>query len=151
MKNVKKYLFVLIIVFTIGFIWSNSLKVADASMEQSNFVKQLILSFFSLFGIDIENTIFIGFIRKFAHFFEYFILGIELTTYKSIYHKQSKKALWFVGFICVFVACIDECIQLIPALERSGELLDVCIDSFGAILAIFVVNGIIKTYNNLKN
>ncbi len=73
MKRLKKYLFIVIIILTIGFIWSNSLKPADDSMNQSNFVKELVISFFSFFGINIEDTFFIDFIRKFAHFFEYFV------------------------------------------------------------------------------
>lgn len=145
--KIKKYIFISVIVLTIAFIWSNSLKVGDDSMNQSNFVKELIISFFSFFGINIENTFFIEFIRKFAHFFEYFVLGAELVIFKNIYYKLSKKATYILLFTGVFVAVVDELIQLIPYLGRSCELFDVCIDSSGVILAFLSVNFILKICN----
>ena len=150
LKFNKKALFVVVIALTIAFIWSNSLKVADASMEQSNFIKELVLSFFALFGIDLENTFFIDFIRKFAHFFEYFVLGLELVIYKCIYHKNSKKAFVVTMLIGVLVACVDESIQLIPSLGRSGEIVDVCIDSAGVILAFLIIS-VFSKLRNIKN
>ena len=150
MKCFKKFLFIAIILFTIGFIWSNSLKPADDSMNQSNFVKQLIISIFSFFKIDIEDTFFIDFIRKFAHFFEYFVLGFELVIFKNIYYKTSIKATYVFAFIGVFVAIVDEAIQLIPYLNRSCEVFDVCIDSLGVITAFLVVNVGLKLCNNKK-
>lgn len=139
MKNAKKYIFILVIVLSIAFIWSNSIKVGDSSMQQSNFVKELFISFFAFFGMNIENTFFIEFIRKFAHFFEYFVLGLELALFKNIYYKTSKKALYCLFSIGALVAIIDESIQLIPKLGRSGEFFDVCIDVLGVFIAFFVV------------
>ena len=147
MKRLKKYLFIVIIILTIGFIWSNSLKPADDSMNQSNFVKELIIYFFSIFGINIENTFFIDFIRKFAHFFEYFVLGTELVVFKSIYYNDSKKSTYIFCFIGLFVSIVDEMIQMIPQLGRSCEFFDVCIDSSGVVLAFLSVNLILKLYN----
>lgn len=144
MKNFRKYLFIAIILFTIGFIWSNSLKPADDSMNQSNFIKQLFISFFSFFGINIENTFFIDFIRKFAHFFEYFVLGLELVVFNNIYYKTSKNSTYFFFLIGVFVAVVDELIQLIPYLNRSCEFLDVLIDCFGIALAFLICSSIFK-------
>ncbi len=140
----KKYIFISVIILTVAFIWSNSLKVGDDSMNQSNFIKELIVSFFSNFGINLENTFFIDFIRKFAHFFEYFILGLELAIYKNIFHKSSKKASFIAVLIGVLVGCVDETIQLIPSLQRSGEILDALIDCAGVLVAWLVVNCVYK-------
>ena len=143
----KKYIFISIIVLTVAFIWSNSLKVGDDSMNQSNFIKELVLSFFSKFGINLENTFFIDFIRKFAHFFEYFVLGLELALYKNVFYKTSIKASFIAILIGVLVGCIDESIQLIPSLQRSGEVLDALIDCAGVLVAWLVVNCVYKLRN----
>lgn len=104
-KSIKKYIFIVIIGLTIVFIWSNSLKVSDASMSESNGIKELIISFFSNFGINIRNSFFIEFIRKVAHFSEYFILGAELMVFKIIYLKNSFNSfvnIFYIGVITAF-------------------------------------------------
>ena len=138
MKKFKKGLFIALILLTIGFIWSNSLKPAEDSMDQSNFIKELIIDFFRLFGLNIEHTFFIEFIRKYAHFSEFAVLGTELVLFKNIYYKNSKKATLVFVFIGIFVAFIDESIQLIPTLNRSGQLLDLCIDGLGIVIAFIL-------------
>ncbi|MEE1002693.1 MAG: VanZ family protein [Acutalibacteraceae bacterium] len=142
-KNIKKYIFIFIIGLTILFIWSNSMKVSDYSMNDSNGIKELIISFFGSFGIDVRNSFFIEFIRKIGHFSEYFILGVELMIFKIIYLKNNINSLVNTFFIGVFSAFLDETIQLIPALGRSSQVTDVWIDIFGiltAFLLVFAVN-----------
>ena len=140
--NFKKYIFIIIIGLTIAFIWSNSVKVGDDSMNESNGIKELIISFFSNFGIDIRNSFFIEFIRKIGHFSEYFILGAELMAFKIIYLKNNINAFINIFFIGVITAFLDETIQLIPALERSAEVTDVWIDVFGVITAFVFVQAV---------
>lgn len=154
--NTKKRMFLIIIVFTVLFIWSNSLKTGDASMNSSNGLKQIILDLLKSFGINLENSFFIEYIRKFAHFTEYFILGGELYLYRYFYLKKSLSTFLNITYIGVFTAFFDETIQLIPSLERSGEVSDVWIDIFGVLLAflilkiLFIFIRAIKKYKSLQ-
>ena len=77
-------------------------------------------------------------IRKNAHFFAYFILGILVTN--ALYQTtkiQSKRQIMLAFIICVLYAISDEVHQLfVPG--RSGEVRDVLIDSAGASVGIFM-------------
>ena len=139
-RSVKKYIFIAVIGLTILFIWSNSFKVGDASMDDSNGIKQLLISFFSYFGINIENSFFIEFIRKIGHFAEYFILGAQLMIFKILYFKKDVSSFVNILFIGIGVAFLDETIQLIPMLDRSAEVADLWIDISGILCAFAVVS-----------
>lgn len=137
--KIKHIIFICVIVASVGFIWSRSLSFADDSTAQSNWVKQLLVDFFNLFNFDIRPTFFFKNLRKFAHFAEFFVLGCELMIYRYMLLKVENKTLFAVIFTGVAVAVVDECIQLIPALERDGKLTDVLIDTFGVLCAVFAV------------
>lgn len=137
--NTKKRIFLIIIVFTVLFIWSNSLKTGDASMNSSDGLKQAFIDLLKSFGINLENSFFMNNIRKFAHFTEYFILGGELFLFRNFYLKKSLSTLLNITYFGVFTAFFDETIQLIPALGRSGEVVDVWIDIFGIILSFLIL------------
>ena len=138
-RNAKKFFLICLIALTTVFIWSNSFKNGESSMNDSNGIKQMIISFFMSLGIDIEGTFFIEFIRKFGHFAEYFILGFELVLYKIMFLKKDICSYVNVFFYGVFAAFLDETIQLIPALDRSAEVKDVWIDIFGMVTAFVIV------------
>ncbi len=146
----KKIIFFAVIICSILFIWSNSFRNGDASMNASNGLKKLIIDFFNSIGIDIQNTFFIVFIRKFAHFIEYFILGIELYLFRNFYLQKTKTTLLNITYIGVFSAFTDETIQLIPSLGRSAEVGDVWIDICGVLLAFSVVFVILLIINKNK-
>lgn len=153
MKNIKKYIFLGIIIITVLFIWSNSLASGDTSMESSNSVKAMLLSLFSSVGINLENSFFIEFIRKFGHFFEYFILGAELFIYRNCYLKKTSSTMINIFYIGAITAFLDETIQLIPGLGRSAEVTDVWIDISGissAFLIVFIISYIIKMLKKSK-
>lgn len=153
-KQIKKYIFAGIIGLTIVFIWSNSFKASDASMNDSNGVKELIISFFNNFGIDIKNSFFIEFIRKVGHFSEYFILGAELMLFRIFYLKKGWTSLINTFYIGVITAFLDETVQLIPALGRSAEVKDVWIDIFGvaaAFIVVYAFNKLVRCIKSRKN
>ena len=78
-------------------------------------------------------------LRKGAHFTEYCILGVlaGLTIVSVDRIRQKCKELAALGY-CIFVAFVDETIQrLVP--ERAGRIADVCLDSFGAAVGIFLL------------
>ena len=74
------------------------------------------------------------FIRKTAHFTLYFILGFLFLWFKKEFHSFSwKDALIAILFVFLY-ACSDEIHQLFVT-ERSGEILDVFLDTLGGVLA----------------
>ena len=84
-------------------------------------------------------------IRKCAHFTEYLILGV-FSTLTLLQTEWKRKCAIGIGF-CACVAVMDETLQLFVS-GRTGKVLDVLIDSVGAMVGIaFVVwcASIIKT------
>lgn len=74
-------------------------------------------------------------IRKGAHFFAYFILGILLMYSLYRNHTYGLKAASIALSICILYAISDEVHQIfIPG--RSGQLADVILDSAGGIVGI---------------
>ncbi len=81
-------------------------------------------------------------IRKIAHFTLYFILGLlscaTMMTY-CLKKERSLSAGWFCAWaFCIFYATTDEFHQLfVPG--RTGRLLDIGIDSCGALLGSLIL------------
>ena len=77
-------------------------------------------------------------VRKCAHFFLYFILAI--LEFSLLYKAFGLKPMTFIYTIifCFIYACSDEIHQLfIPG--RSGEVLDVLIDTLGSLLSTSII------------
>lgn len=70
-------------------------------------------------------------IRKFAHLFMYFILGILVMNN----FKISKRNILYAFVICVLYSISDE-IHQIFSYERSAEIRDIFIDSIGSFIGI---------------
>lgn len=68
------------------------------------------------------------FVRKAAHVFEYFVLGILMINCLRLYGVKRIVLLSILG--CFLYACTDEFHQLFTG--RSASCLDVLIDSFGS-------------------
>lgn len=121
----KKWLWILVFVY-IGFIFSNSLQVGESSSSFSSEIAQMIMD---LFHISLDFDLFHHFIRKLAHFSEYFILGIlvNCADHMSCLWKNKKQDLLFFG---ILPPVIDETIQyFVPG--RNGAFTDVMIDMSG--------------------
>jgi VanZ family protein len=116
------------------FIWMNSLLPADVSSAQSGFIVGIVDDILSFVGIHSDvNTLHL-IIRKFAHFFEFFVLGISL----SVYMIKEEKKIYHVIWIGLVIAIIDETIQLFVD-GRTSSLVDVGIDTLGTIFGICLV------------
>ena len=102
------------------FIFSNSWTPATQSDVISG---GLSYKLYTLLNLQMDYFTFHVFVRKAAHFIEFFILGLL-----SI---GSFKNMKFSLFICILVACCDETIQLFTE-GRSGQISDVMLDSFGS-------------------
>ena len=122
------------------FIFSFSMQSGEESSQISGgIVSQVLAVLFPQGFAYAEQLEF--FIRKLAHFTEYFILGVlVLQTLKQT--KCTKQVIVGV-LICVLVASCDETIQLFSG-GRSGKLADVVLDSVGAWCGVVVSKCMIK-------
>lgn len=87
--------------------------------------------------VEADSFSVVFFTRKIAHFTLYFILGLFSSAtmlFSGILHKRKPHLCWFIAWLfCIFYAITDEIHQLfVPG--RTGRLLDIGIDSSGALL-----------------
>ena len=147
-RKILKYISVILLVLAVLFIWGNSMKPGEESLEDSGAVKGFVDGIFEALGIDAE----IGevFVRKAGHFAEYFLLGL-LACFAAWQHSLPKKPYLAAAF-CSVIAAADETIQIFVD-GRNGNILDVLLDSFGAVCAFLLILLIlyIKKEKNSKN
>jgi VanZ family protein len=75
------------------------------------------------------------FVRKTAHFIEYFILSILVFITLLDFNLSNKRLLIYTMLICILYATSDEIRQLFVS-ERAGRILDVLLDSIGSFIAV---------------
>ena len=148
MNKKRLICFVILTSLWTGFIFSMSLKPADASSEISKGTLNALLNIFSpviesVLGeltdekIDFSHNL----LRKAAHFTEFFILGsIALCFTNELKIKLSRfKHIWLFALLYgIVIAVTDETIQLFVA-GRAGRIFDVMIDTSGVVAAIIVL------------
>ena len=133
-KKIVKILLVLIIMFTIfKFSGENNIKSDSRSdgiiIKTTEFILNRKLT-------DNEKRLYIKkyaiYIRKTAHFTLYFLLGLFYISFLNEFNLDNKK-LFIYTIIFIFIyACSDEIHQLFIS-GRSGEILDVLIDTLGGV------------------
>lgn len=126
-KTIFFWVLIIAIVLTVIFIFSNSLKPKDQSLEDSNTVGGFISSLFPPES-DIGKFI-LEYIRKIAHFTEYGLLGIEAALLVIFFFKKRITAALLSLNISLVVAVIDESLQYLS--ERGPSISDVWIDVGG--------------------
>lgn len=135
---------IVLVVFTVGFIWNNSSKSNTVSHDDSEVVAEKIEQIVTDNGQkEPSDTLsaFLGAIRKAAHAIEFFILGIGLTALTFIIKKRfSPQLLWNILSSSLAIAVIDESIQIISG--RGPKVKDILIDFCGAaagfLLTLFI-------------
>lgn len=143
----KRIIFSVLTLFVVSFIFYNSSLNADESTVQSVGMLELINNMFASLHLDIELSEY--FVRKCAHFAEYFVLGTLLYhTVKSYIDKLWYKVLVSFG-IGLVIACVDETIQLFSN-GRSAQFSDVLLDFFGVCTAVIIFNYIDKCVTKKK-
>lgn len=148
MKNKKvffKFITIFLLLFLTASIFSRSLKSGAESSEESEAVGNIINGIFKILNIDSE----IGqhFIRKLAHFTEYFVLGM-LAYLTSVQLPFSRTKL--ISFIySAVIASLDETIQLFVA-GRNASITDILIDSCGAACGIAATIFIFFLFRKIK-
>lgn len=90
-------------------------------------------------------------VRKSAHFFVYFILGIIVMN--ALYtFKVGKYMIVYASLICILYAITDEIHQTLVE-ARSGQVRDVLLDSSASLIAeyVFMKLMVLKRYEKKNN
>lgn len=132
----KKKVLTIICVACIIFIFFNSSQEYSASNVRSMNIVVAIsktrIGQFILSHISIQNLDLI--VRKVAHVFEFFLLGIILCNVLDYLKIEDKNIIIYSLFIILFIATLDEFFQLFIE-DRTSSVKDVLIDFSGGIIA----------------
>jgi VanZ family protein len=142
----KKYINSALVFIWLIVIFLFSSQVATESSELSG---KIVNSIAPVAPEIIKNSL-TFLVRKSAHIFLYFVLGI-LTANLLVSYKLKVKLvyLYSLGFVALY-AITDEIHQLFVA-GRSGEVRDVLIDTIAGALGIALYLGLRKLHSNRKN
>lgn len=137
-RNSKWILFLAILFFIFAFSSQPGKDSKNLSKGFANSVEQVFVQISSN-DSSVQTIDFVKIVRKSAHFFLYFFLGIFTFLLFHEYHNSFKKCFLFTILFCSFYGAADEFHQLfVPG--RLGKIFDVFIDSCGATCgAIFVL------------
>lgn len=117
----------------IGVIFTFSLSSGAESSLQSGMIVSFVRSAFSALHIPTEGYDLVFWIRKLAHFTEYFILGLSMVNTVKALNKRLLFALVFL------VPIIDESIQFFTP-GRAMSVMDMGIDALGILFGILVLS-----------
>lgn len=131
----KKIIKTLLFVSWLILIYSLSAETGDQSGSLSNGILLSIAKLLKISDTKAFVDTFGFFIRKLAHFSEYFILYI--LTYECFKEYNCQKLIVVSVLFCVLYASFDEFHQLFVD-GRCGQLSDVVIDSSGSIVSCFL-------------
>ena len=152
-RKIAVSVIIILIALTIGFIWGNSTMPKEASNEESETVSSTLQTVVdAVLGedvISVEN----GAVRKTAHATEFAVLGAEFCLLLIALKKGSYKNYLKVLPCGLFVAAVDEGIQVVS--DRGPMLTDVLIDFCGFLvmtavfLAIYAIRAKVKAKKQL--
>jgi VanZ family protein len=135
------------------FVWmvlilSLSSDTAEVSKEKSKFIEQLIRKSIESIQERLDISIiqvdsFQLHVRKAAHMFIYFVLGLLLMLALKISGIRGKNAYFLSFLVGALFAVMDETYQnFIPG--RSGQVRDVMIDSAGVLIGLVFFELVVK-------
>lgn len=132
----RKILCAALIVANLAFIWGNSLLPGSDSGNLSGGIMAWINSFLGLGEAGAETLHLL--IRKGAHFTEFACLGLLLTWHFGMAEVKNAARVAYPLLGSVLAACTDETIQIFVD-GRGSSLLDVWVDTFGALAGIILL------------
>lgn len=139
----KKHLNLILLILWMIVIFVMSSFDASQSGSQSGFIVSLINKVLRVENVELLGII----IRKLAHLTEYAILGILMINCLKDY--KIRKYLLISVILCFLYACTDEFHQtFIPG--RSGNIIDVMIDTTGSFIGIIMYYLIFKKWKKLS-
>lgn len=137
MKYVK--LLLVVIWMIVIFMFSNQ-KANDSSKLSDGFILKTVKIIEEITNKEYSDEEildkFVKPVRKLAHFIIYLILGILVYNYIRIF--EYKHTILISLLICIMYSCTDEIHQVFIE-GRSGEILDVLIDSIGSFIGIILI------------
>lgn len=135
MSKLFKYISIVLLIVWMSAVFTLSSESGSKSENTSNsFTKTIFQN--NISDEQVKNLSFI--IRKTAHFALYTIGGICICLFVLLNFKSTNKIYLISYIIGTIYAITDELHQLyIP--NRSGEIRDVIIDSFGILLGVVIV------------
>ena len=133
MDRFKKIISWMLVAGWMGLIFYLSHQTGEGSGSLSGSITERIIAFLRLDNVDIDFLHFL--VRKGAHLFSYFVLGILLVNAFRMSGMVAGKYYYLSLAICVIYAMTDELHQLLVP-GRSGQVRDVLIDSVGALIGI---------------
>jgi len=134
-KRNARLLLTLMIALMLLFIWSNSLANSARSNALSGWVEGWLKPLIDPQG-KIPDKTFDYDVRKFAHIFEYALLGALLVFGTA---QMKHRSVWHLLLVALLAAVIDETIQFYTG--RTSQLQDVWIDVSGACIGMLLVYG----------
>ncbi|WZL82823.1 VanZ family protein [Vallitaleaceae bacterium 9-2] len=145
-KNKFKLRYWILPIFWMGLIFMFSHQPATQSGKLSSSITEKVLQVLENFVPNITSELdwWHGFIRKNAHFFIYFILGILLMN--PLKKSQVKRPYTAAFVISALYAVSDETHQLFIE-GRVGTIYDVLIDTSGALTGLLLY----KTYKKITH
>jgi len=135
-RQIIFYISVILVISWMSLIFHLSSQPASESNDLSNQVTEFIVETIEKVAPEIASNWDLNelnhFIRKNAHFFSYFILG--LLVMNALYQKGYRKFVLSL-MICILYSISDEIHQtFVPG--RGGNIIDVLIDSIGSLIGI---------------
>ena len=138
----KNKIFILLAILWMGFIFYMSHQPANISTVQYNKVIYIIKMVSK--SENIKNNINSFIVRKGAHMFLYFVLGILF--FHSVYNGENLLKSMLIALLLAFIyACSDEYHQTF-VVGRSGEFRDILVAFSGSIIGILIVSLISKIF-----
>lgn len=134
--NFRRIFYLLLSILIVLFIFYNSLKNGEESSNASLTVLNFLNDFFSSIGTSFRFEGY--FIRKLAHFIEFFILGFFIMLDFEAFTGKTVSVLGYPLFLCLLIPVIDEYIQTFSE-GRTSLVTDVLLDFSGAITGIIFV------------
>ena len=139
LKKIIKFLLILV---CMGIIFSFSQDNGAVSTKKSDSIIISITEKFFGRKLTTKEKVkytdrFVVVVRKGGHLFLYFLLGLSIISFLREYMIISYKSV-IITCVCVFMyACSDEIHQLFIK-DRSGEILDVFIDTIGGFVGSYL-------------
>ncbi|WP_138420693.1 VanZ family protein [Aquibacillus sediminis] len=128
---------ILVVLLWLVVIFSLSSQVAEDSNQLSEEVTIVVAQAAekTVPGTTVDVDHFHSIVRKNAHFFIYFVLGLLVVHVIRRMVRPRWKAYWITFSLCVLLACGDEVYQTsVPG--RSGQVGDLLIDSLGVLTSL---------------
>ena len=145
-KNKNNLIITILAYLMIFIIFGNSLLPGDISSSQSGFLSGLIKDILAFFGLNIQDDMISFFVRKLAHFTEFFVLGVLWT---FVFMRRYEKYILITILFGMCIAGIDEFIQFfVPG--RAMMFTDFLIDVLGVIIGVLVVQVMYRYIKHAK-